>query len=102
MNGMVIGRVQNSCQEFDAVDEARARSAEIGGGVDKVSVFGQRRRKLPLTRLLHQLEQLRVRPFNGKSAGHHDEDVRNCGQDLVPGHNSRGAPRLGEGILAAG
>ena len=55
-----------------------------------------------MTRLLHQLEQLCVRPFNRKTAGHHDEDVRNRGQDLVPRHNPRGTPRLREDILTTG
>ena len=55
-----------------------------------------------MTRLLHQLAQLCVRPFNGKTAGHHDEDVWSRGQDLVPRHNPRGATRLRQHILAAG
>jgi hypothetical protein len=41
-------------------------------------------------------------PFNRKTAGHHDEDVRSRGQDLVPRHNPRGATRLCEDILTAG
>jgi hypothetical protein len=48
------------------------------------------------------LEQFCLGPFNGKTAGHHDEDVRSRGQDLVPRHNPRGASRLRHDILAAG
>ena len=48
------------------------------------------------------MEKLCVSPLNGKTAGHHDEDVRSRGQDLVPRHNPRGATRLCEAILAAG
>jgi len=94
--------MQDDCQEFDAINQSRAWSAEIGGGVDQVRVLCQCRRKAPLTRLLHHLEQFCVRSFNGKTTGHHDENVRSRGQDLVPCHYPGGAPWLGEDILAAG
>ena len=55
-----------------------------------------------MIRLLHQLEQFFLGPFNGKIAGHQNEDVRSRVQDLVPLHNPRGAPRLRQDILSAG
>jgi hypothetical protein len=48
------------------------------------------------------LKKFCVRPFNGKTAGHHNQNVRSRSQDLVPRHNPRGATRLREDILAAG
>ena len=79
--------MQDSRQEFDAVNQTRTWSAEIGGGIDQECVLHQVRGEAPLTRFLHQLGQFRLRPFNGKTAGHDDKDIRIRGQDFVPRHN---------------
>jgi hypothetical protein len=79
--------MQDSRQEFDAVNQARTGPAEVGRGIDQECVLQQVGGEAPVTRFLHQLEQFSLRPFNGKTAGHDDKDIRIRGQDFVPRHN---------------
>ena len=97
-----IKLVNGKAEEFDAVDQARAWPTEIGRGVDQKCALRQVGGWAPLAWLLHHPQQLCLRAVNGKTAGHHDEEIRGRVQDLIPRHNPRGATRLREDILAAG
>src|SRR5262249_11278225 len=83
-------------------DQARARSTEIGRGVDQEYVLRQVGGQAPLVRLLSHPEQLCLRLGDGKATGHHDKNIRGCGLNLIPRHNTPWATGLCQDILTAG
>ena len=94
--------VKNGGQQFYAVDEARAWSAEIGRGIHDVAVRPTFNGLFPC--LLHRpcLSQFLKCPFNRVSAGHHQNDIRLSGFHLVPRRFAGGSLWRPEHIAASG
>ena len=86
-------RVKQRSQDGHAINQARTRSAEEGGGINgKDSTVSYRREILP-SRMDGELIEFTQSPVDREAARHQDQHVRLCGKELLPRHLPGGSAR---------
>jgi hypothetical protein len=70
---MARGRMQNGCEQFHAVDESRARAAEVGGRIDDVKIRPLFASLPPCVTGLSDALELIDRTLDGVPARHYED-----------------------------
>jgi len=94
--------MQNGCEQFHAVDESRARAAEVGGRIDNVKIRPLFASLLPCITGLSDALELIDRTLDGVPARHYEDYVGPSGFHGMPRRFMRWSILRSEDIEATG
>ena len=77
-------RVQQVCEDFQTIDEAWARTAEIGISIDDINTIGPRTRQFGELRIRPQNWEILLRPFGIETATGDHQDLGIACDDVIP------------------